>query len=114
MANNNNNSKSDHPTYGGTDSTRGLPVIEFVHPGKQRVRDMVKEEGKGEVLEHQLAEELKKPMEFNWPEGQIPDSEPSKSVKLRLSHTFDPIKATREAFERERAARGKQEKENQK
>ena len=111
MANTSTNTKSDHATYGGTDSTRGLPVIEFVHPGKQRVRDMAKEEGKGEVLEHQLAEELKKPMEFNWKDGQIPESGVSRSVQLRLSNTFDPIKATREAFEKERAARRKQEKE---
>jgi hypothetical protein len=102
----NQNHRMDHPTYSGTDSTRGLDVEEYVHEGKAHVRKLVKEKG----ITPQLAEELKKPFEFNWKEGQIPESEPSRSVKLRLSNTFDPIKATREAFERERAARGKKEK----
>lgn len=103
-----NKIRTDHSTYNGGDSTRGLPVEEYIHEGKARVRKLVKEKG----LTPELAEELKKPVEFNWPEGQIPESGVSRSVQLRLSATFDPLKATREAFEKERAAR--MEKENEK
>lgn len=106
----NNKMRTDHPTYNGEDSTRGLPVIEYIHEGKARVRKLAKEKEKKD-LTPELAEELKKPFEFNWPEGQIPESGVSRSVQLRLSATFDPHKATREAFEKEREERREKEKE---
>jgi hypothetical protein len=105
-----NKIRTDHPTYNGTDSTRGLPVIEYIHEGKAKIREIAMKQSKKGELSDQMSEELKKPIEFNWPEGQIPESGVSPSVKLRLSNTFDPIRATREAFQRERAARGKKDK----